>query len=73
MGTLSGLPIIRTRIFWGLYWGSPFRGNHQFYRVSQNEYPRGSKYIPNNLVLGFWVVVIIVQGLGQYMIIRYLD
>ena len=29
--------------------------------------------VPNNLVLGFWVVGIAVQVLGQYMIIRYLD
>ena len=49
-------------------------------------FPRGSKYVyieglglrfrvqvPNNVVLGFWVIVIIVQVLGKYMIIRYLD
>ena len=30
-------------------------------------------HVPNNLVLGFWVIVIIVQVLGKYMIIRYLD
>ena len=29
--------------------------------------------VPNNWVLGFWVIVIIVQVLGKYMIIRYLD
>ena len=29
--------------------------------------------VPNNLVLGFWVIVILVQGLGKYVIIRYLD
>ena len=29
--------------------------------------------VPNNLVLGFWVIVIIVQVLGKYMIIGYLD
>ena len=27
----------------------------------------------NNLVLGFWVIVNIVQVLGKHMIIRYLD
>ena len=27
----------------------------------------------NNLVLGFWIIVIIVQVLGKHMIIRYLD
>ena len=26
-----------------------------------------------NSVLGFWVIVIVVQVLGKYMIIRYLD
>ena len=30
-------------------------------------------HVPNNLVLGIWVIVIIVQVLGKYMIIRYLD
>ena len=29
--------------------------------------------VPKNWVLGFWVIVIIVQVLGKYMIIRYLD
>ena len=29
--------------------------------------------VPNNEVLGIWVIVIIVQVLGKYMIIRYLD
>ena len=30
-------------------------------------------HLPNNRVLGFWVIVIIVPVLGKYMIIRYLD
>ena len=30
-------------------------------------------HVPNNLVLGFWVIVILIQVLGKYMIIRYLD
>ena len=29
--------------------------------------------MPNNWELGFWVIVIIIQGLGGYMIIRYLE
>ena len=29
--------------------------------------------VPNNWVLGIWVIVIIVLVLGKYMIIRYLD
>ena len=29
-------------------------------------------HVANNLVLGIWVIVIIVQVLGKYMIIRYL-
>ena len=33
----------------------------------------GFREVPNNLVLGFWVMVIIVQIVGKYMIIRYLD
>ena len=30
-------------------------------------------HVPNNLVLGIWVIVIIVLVLGKYMIIGYLD
>ena len=30
-------------------------------------------HVPNNEVLGFWVVVAIVQVLGKYMIFKYLD
>ena len=29
--------------------------------------------VPNNQVLGFWVIVIVVLVLGTYMIIGYLD
>ena len=29
--------------------------------------------VPNHSVLGFWVVIIVVQVLGKYMIIRYLN
>ena len=29
--------------------------------------------VPNNEVLGFWVIMILVQVLGKYMIFRYLD
>ena len=30
-------------------------------------------HVPNNWVLGCWVIGIVVQVLGKYMIIRYLD
>ena len=30
-------------------------------------------HAPNNQLLGFWVIVIMVQALGKHMIIRYLD
>ena len=30
-------------------------------------------HVPNIWVVGFWVIVIMVQVLGRYMIIRYLD
>ena len=29
-GTLLGAPIIRTIVFWGLYWGPPILGNSQY-------------------------------------------
>ena len=28
MGTFSRVPIIRTIVFWGLYWGPPILGNY---------------------------------------------
>ena len=31
MGTFLGVPIIRTIVFWGLYWGPPFLGNYHIY------------------------------------------
>ena len=27
-GTMLGVPVIRTIIFWGLYWGTPLQGNY---------------------------------------------
>ena len=27
-GTLLEVPIIRTKVFWGLYWGAPILGNY---------------------------------------------
>ena len=27
-GTLLGIPIVRTIVFWGLYWDSPILGNY---------------------------------------------
>ena len=30
-GTLSGIPIIRTIVFWGLYWGPLILGNYHIY------------------------------------------
>ena len=40
--------------------------------ASEETLPRGSMYQIIR-VLGFWVIVIIVQVLGMSMIIRYLD
>ena len=31
-GTILGLPIIRTIVFWGLYWGPPILGNYHMFR-----------------------------------------
>ena len=30
-------------------------------------------HVPNNKVLGFWVIAIMIQVLGKYMILGYLD
>ena len=32
-GTILGVPLIRTMVFWGLYWGPPNLGN---YHMSHN-------------------------------------
>ena len=29
-GTILGVPIIRTIVFWGLYWGLPIYGNYHY-------------------------------------------
>ena len=33
-GTFLGVPIIRTIVFWGLYWGPPFLGNYQILSIA---------------------------------------
>ena len=30
-------------------------------------------HVPNTWVVGFWIIAIIVQALGKYMIFGYLD
>ena len=32
-GTILGVPIIRTIVFWGLYWGSLILGNYQVVKL----------------------------------------
>ena len=34
-GTILGVPIIRTMVFWGLYWGPPILGNYQIWPESK--------------------------------------
>ena len=41
--------------------------------VSEDKIETQRVHVPNNSVLGIWVVVIIVQVSGKYMIIGYLD
>ena len=55
-------------------------GLYSMEKTTQATIPRGSMYsitqrvhVLNNQVLGIWVLLIIVQVLGKYMIIRYLD
>ena len=50
-------------IYRGIYAYMGFRDKVLGFRVQ----------VPNNWVLGFWVIVIMVQVLGKYMIIKYLD
>ena len=40
MGTFLGVPIIRTIVFWGLYWGSSILGNYHLYSF---DYGLGSR------------------------------
>ena len=42
MGTFLGVPIIRTIVFWGLYWGAPVLGNyHMNMRSMRGLWPLG--------------------------------
>ena len=43
MGTILGFSIIRTRVFWGLYWGPPILGN---YHTSSFMIPNKNSDIP---------------------------
>ena len=59
----------------------PWTDDLQNQRTCNPKPPKGSNkssptlrvHVPNNRVPGVWVIVIIVQVLGKYMIIRYLD
>ena len=42
-GTILGVPIIRTIVFWGLYWGPPIKGNYHVLRCIL-EILHGPKY-----------------------------
>ena len=42
-GTFLGVLMIRTKIFWDLYWGSLIKGNYQISLVSGSEIPRSCK------------------------------
>ena len=61
-GSFEFVQGLRFRVYWG-YIGIRGLG----FRVSLRV------HVPNNLVLGFWVIIVIVQVLGKHMIIRYLD
>ena len=38
-----------------------------------HKHPTQGVQVPNNLVLGFWVIVTLIQVLAKYMIMGYLD
>ena len=37
MGTFLGVPIIRTIVFWGLYWGPLVLGNYHITTMMENQ------------------------------------
>ena len=37
-GTILGVSIIRTRVFWGLYWGPLIMGNYQILNLEPQEW-----------------------------------
>ena len=45
MGTFLGVPIIRTIVFLGLYWGSPILGNYHIIRYIVPPPSRSLDYI----------------------------
>ena len=63
MGTFLGVLISKGYSILGSILGYPLNYVDLTQRVQ----------VPNNQVLGFWVMVFIVQALGKYMIIGYLD
>ena len=41
-GTLLGVPILRTVVFWGLYWGPPILGHYQISSTKETAYTRSN-------------------------------
>ena len=40
-GTFLGVPIIRTIVYWGLYWGTPILGNYHLYDLVRESKLKG--------------------------------
>ena len=53
-----GVPIIRTIIFWGLYWGTPILGNYQMTAIFF-----GVSYDDCNYAGYKGIMLVIIQGL----------
>ena len=55
-GTFLGVPIIRTIIFWGLYWGPPILGNYHRTYIRIPREGGMDKKLDATLVQGFRVM-----------------
>ena len=54
-GTIVGVPIIRTIIYWGLYWGPPILGNYHMLKLRQELSPFTAAALPTVDGVGFGV------------------
>ena len=53
-GTILGVPILRMRVFGGLYWGPPILGNyHVHIRKLSSKQPSRVKTFSGNLYMGY--------------------
>ena len=51
-GTFLGVPIIRTIVYWGLYWGPLILGNYMVVSLNYCSQNGGNMYIGPRIIMG---------------------